>query len=144
MTGGDGGNVGAKAYPLNYTPEKVSSAQHSSRLVLVHEVALSSQLARAVDRAAQGRRVLVVRVRIGVLRQVVPETLEYAWGFVIKGTPLDGAVLETTSVPLRLRCPDGHITDDGELKFSCATCGAPAEVISGEEFTVMDIEVEQS
>ena len=61
-------------------------AQLGARFESVHEVALSTQLARLVSNAAEGRQVFTVRLEIGALRQVVPETLVYAWGFVTKNT----------------------------------------------------------
>lgn len=101
------------------------------------------QLAQVVTRAAGQRTVKEVRVKIGALRQVVPETLAYAWQFVPKAANLTDAELDIEWVPAVVECPQGHRTQLGhELGFSCPTCAAPARLISGEEFTVIDIEVE--
>ena len=43
-------------------------ARLGARFESVHEVALSTQLARLVSKAAEGRRVLTVRLEIGALR----------------------------------------------------------------------------
>ena len=86
-------------------------ARLGARFESVHEVALSTQLARLVSKAAEGRRVLTVRLEIGALRQVVPETLVYAWGFVTKNTQLEGVELDVAWVPVRLRCAEGHVTE---------------------------------
>lgn len=110
----------------------------------MHEVALSTQLARAVSRAAKGAKVYSVRMQIGALRQVVPETLKYAWGFVIKDTELAGATLDIHWVPLSVTCPNGHETQLDYLDFTCPECGQPAEVTAGNEFTILDIEVARS
>lgn len=108
----------------------------------VHEVALSTQLAGVVERAARGRKVLTVRIEVGVLRQVVPASLDYAWGFVIKGTPLDGAQLDVRWVPAVLRCSCGFEGEMGEeINLLCPRCLAPAEILSGEEFRVTDMDV---
>lgn len=110
---------------------------------IVHEVALSTQLAQVVSRAAAGRTVRQVRVEVGALRQVVPETLAYAWRFVIQDTPLHTARLQILPVPLRLQCVAGHLTEvSGELDFSCPRCDAPTHIVSGEEFRVVDIDVD--
>ena len=50
-----------------------------------------------VDRAA-GRRVLTVKVRIGHLRQVVPDTMTFCWEMVTAGTELQGAELDIEHV----------------------------------------------
>ncbi|MBV7281987.1 hydrogenase maturation nickel metallochaperone HypA [Corynebacterium sp. TAE3-ERU30] len=109
----------------------------------MHEVALSTQLAAVVRRAAAGRRVRVVHLEVGQLRQVVPASFEYAWRFVSAGTELDGAELDTRWIPVRLRCSCGFHGEMGaELNLCCPRCGEPAEILSGEEFRVVDIEVE--
>lgn len=110
---------------------------------MVHEVALSTQLARVVSRAAAGRTVRQVRVEVGALRQVVPETLAYAWRFVIQDTPLQSARLVILPVPLRVKCEAGHTTEVvGQLDLSCPHCDARTHIVSGEEFRVVDIDVD--
>lgn len=108
----------------------------------VHEVALSNQLAGVVRRAAGGRRVTGVHLKIGALRQVVPETLRWAWGFVIDGTDLADAELEVEWIPLVIECANGHVTEvTGQLDLTCPECPAKTTIVGGEEFTVVDIEV---
>lgn len=110
----------------------------------MHEVALSTQLAQVVSRAAGQREVTEVNIRVGALRQVVPETLTYAWGFVTKDGPLAGSVLNVEWVPAIVRCAWGHerTLDANEyLDVRCRECEAATEVVAGEEFAVVDIEV---
>lgn len=108
----------------------------------MHEVALSMQLAKVVTRAAEGRQVRQIRLRIGALRQVVPETLAYAWKFVSKDSSLADAQLSIEWIPAVIECPEGHRTELGpELGFTCPVCGKPGRVVAGEEFTVVDIDV---
>lgn len=110
---------------------------------IVHEVALSMQLAKVVRRAAVGRTVLAVHLRIGALRQVVPETLAYAWGFVSRDTGLGSAELDIEWVPAIVECPVGHKNEVGPWEgLMCPECARPGRVISGEEFTIVDIDVE--
>lgn len=105
-------------------------------------MALATQLARVVGRAASGRQVFTVRVAVGALRQVVPASLDYAWGFVIAGTPLEGADLQLQLIGVEVECSAGHITQvTGELSYDCAQCQAPTRIVRGEEFTVLDIDV---
>ncbi|MFK3614661.1 hydrogenase maturation nickel metallochaperone HypA [Corynebacterium amycolatum] len=109
----------------------------------MHEVALSMQLAKVVTRAAEGRTVRTVHLRIGALRQVVPETLSYAWDFVSRDTGLGHAELEIDWVPAVVECAHGHREQVGPLDgLLCPTCGEPGRVISGEEFTIVDIDVD--
>ncbi|MBZ8176456.1 hydrogenase maturation nickel metallochaperone HypA [Corynebacterium poyangense] len=108
----------------------------------MHEVALSEQLAQVVRRAACGRKVVSVHLKIGALRQVIPETLTYAWIFTTANTALEHARLEIEWVPGQLRCPEGHESlMQGEFDVHCPVCGTVSRIIGGEEFTVVDIEV---
>jgi len=87
----------------------------TASLEIVHEVALSMQLAKVVTRAAEGRTVRTVHLRIGALRQVVPETLSYAWEFVSRDTGLGHAKLEIDWVPAVVECAHGHREQVGPL-----------------------------
>ena len=85
-------------------------------------------------------------LRVGRLRQVVPDTLDFYFGFVAQGTVCEGARLEQELVPARVRC--GACEREWELDlpiFRCPTCGGTdVEVLSGEEFEVESIEVEEA
>jgi hydrogenase nickel incorporation protein HypA/HybF len=110
----------------------------------VHEVSLSRQLAAAVDRARHGRQVAAVHVEIGDLRQVVPDSLSYAWTFVVRGTPLEGARLEICRCPTVLSCVDCgvDVALGPEFGFACRACGsADTRLVSGEQFRLTAIDV---
>ena len=66
---------------------------------LVHELSLASAIVDAVVRHAEGRRVTVVSLRVGVLRQVVPESLEFCFGIVARESVCEGARLDYEVVP---------------------------------------------
>lgn len=107
-------------------------------------MSLAQALARAVGRAAGTRPVTAVFVDVGALRQVIPEALDSAWTFVVRGTALAGAALHTRAVPAVLACDDcGATTKLGpELGFRCPSCGSAAtHLVSGEEFTLTAIDV---
>jgi len=112
----------------------------------MHELSLSSAVVNTVVRHAEGRRVELVSLRIGRLRQVVPETLEFYFGFVARGTACEGARLEQEVVDARLRCtPCGTEWDIEVPAFRCPTCGgADVAVASGNEFEVESIEIEEA
>ena len=88
----------------------------------------------------------VVSLRVGALRQVVPDTLDFYFGFVAKGR-LRGARLEQELIAARLRCANCENEWEIELPvFMCPTCGhgGAVEVASGNEFEVESIEVEEA
>jgi hydrogenase nickel incorporation protein HypA/HybF len=111
----------------------------------MHELSLSSAILETVERHAAGRRVTVVSLRVGRLRQVVPDTLLFYFGIVSEGTVCDGARLELEEVPARLSCTGcGHGWDAELVHFRCPACGSGAvEVTSGQELEVESIEVEE-
>jgi hydrogenase nickel incorporation protein HypA/HybF len=112
----------------------------------MHELSLSSAIVNTVVKHAAERRVSVVSLRVGRLRQVVPDTLEFYFEFVARGTVCEGARLEQEVIEARLRC-NGCETDWSiEIPaFRCPTCeGSDVEVASGNEFEVESIEVEEA
>jgi hydrogenase nickel incorporation protein HypA/HybF len=113
----------------------------------VHELSLSSAIVNTVVKHAAGRRVSVVNLRVGALRQVVPDTLEFYFEFVARDTVCEGATLEQELTPARLRCGDCDSEWAIEMPvFMCPRCGpgASIEVASGDEFEVESIEVEEA
>jgi hydrogenase nickel incorporation protein HypA/HybF len=111
----------------------------------MHELSLSGAIVNTAVKHAGGRRVGVVSLRVGALRQVVPDTLAFYFGFVSKGTVCEGARLEQELVPARLRCGTCEREWDVELPiFMCPGCAGSAEVASGDELEVESIEVEEA
>ena len=113
----------------------------------MHELSLSGAIVNTVVKHAAGRPVSVVSMRIGALRQVVPDTLEFYFGFVSTGTVCEGARLEQELIPARLRCATCEREWEIALPiFMCPGCGSAGrvEVASGEEFEVESIEVEET
>ena len=113
----------------------------------MHELSLSGAIVNTVVKHAEGRPVSLVSLRVGALRQVVPDTLEFYFGFVSKGTVCEGARLEQELIPALLCCAscEREWTIDMPI-FMCPGCGSAGrvEVASGEEFEVESIEVEET
>jgi hydrogenase nickel incorporation protein HypA/HybF len=111
----------------------------------MHELSLSGAVLNTVVKHAAGRRVSLVSLRVGQLRQVVPDTLEFYFGFVARETVCDGARLELQLVPAQLRCEACELEWAIEVPaFRCPGCGgAEVSVASGNEFEVESIEVEE-
>lgn len=111
----------------------------------MHELSLSSAIVNTVVKHAAGRRVSVVNLRVGCLRQVVPDSLDFYFVFVARGTVCEGARLEQEAIEARLRC--NACDREWELEipaFRCPTCaGSDVTVASGNEFEVESIEVEE-
>jgi hydrogenase nickel incorporation protein HypA/HybF len=110
----------------------------------VHELSVSSAIVDTVLRHAAGRRVTGVHVRIGALRQVVPESLSFYLGIVSRETLCEGAEFEQELVGARLRCDECETEWAADAPaFRCPGCaGAQVTVLSGNELLVESIDVE--
>ena len=111
----------------------------------MHELSLSGAIVNTAVKHADGRRVCVVNLRVGRLRQVVPDTLEFYFEFVARGTPCEGAELVVEVVDARLRCRPCEREWTIEIPaFRCPTCGgSDVEIASGNEFEIQSIDVEE-
>ena len=112
----------------------------------MHELSLSSAIVNTVVKHARGRRVTVVELRVGKLRQVIPDTLEFYFEFVARGTVCEGARLEQQVIDARLRCEScEHEWEIDIPGFRCPKCsGSNVEIASGNEFEVESITVEEA
>lgn len=114
----------------------------------VHEVSVCAAAVRAAEAKARelgGRRIAVLRLRIGALAGVVPEALEFAYPIVCRGTLAEGSRLEIERVPVRCRCEPCRLDfePDGPV-YRCPRCGEPtARILSGRELELAQIELEQ-
>ena len=112
----------------------------------MHELALSSAIVNTAVKHAGGRQVRVVHLRVGKLRQVVPDTLEFYFDFVARDSLCDGARLEQEVIEPWLRCRGcGHQWRVDLPHFRCPDCAsADVEIESGNEFEVESIDVEEA
>lgn len=111
----------------------------------MHELSLCGAIEGVVRKHAAGQTVHRICVRVGQLRQVVPDTLIYCWALVTTETTLADSVLEIEQVAAVVRCAE-CCTDQvvGEIaNFACPACGSvDVTVIAGEEFLVTALDVE--
>ncbi len=70
----------------------------------MHELSISSAIVDTALRHAGGRPVTAVQMRVGALRQVVPESLDFYFEIVARDTPCEGATLELEIVPALMSC----------------------------------------
>ena len=83
-----------------------------------------------------------VSLRIGEMRQVVPEAMKFAFECISKGTPLEGAELKIENVSIRGRCQQCHhefmLTN---WLDNCPKCNfSLIDIISGKELEIKEFE----
>jgi len=88
------------------------------------------------------KKVESISLRIGEMRQVVPEALHFGFECVGKNTPVEGAELIIENVPIKGHC--FHCNNEFNLKNwlqNCPKCkNNSIEIISGKELEIMEFE----
>jgi len=126
----------------------------------MHELSVAQAIVDTAIRHADGRRVKLVSLRLGAMRQVVPDSLAFYFEIVARDTLCADAALEHEVVAARLRCPGcafawdpappplathGPVEEVPALPtFRCPECETPGEVEAGGELEVESIEVEDA
>ena len=111
----------------------------------MHELSLADAIVSIARDHAAGRRVTAVEVKVGHLRQVVPDALEFAFELVTTGTNVEGATLVIEHVPAIVACRAcGAESGIDAFPLACARCGSlDVDVIAGDEMHVESLELEE-
>ncbi len=111
----------------------------------MHELSIAENIVEIIrENAGDHHDVKRVRVRIGELAGVVPDSLEFCFGAITSGTPLGQTILEIESVGIVGRCRACGIESEiRDLLFECPGCrGGDLDIISGNDLKVVEIEVD--
>jgi hydrogenase nickel incorporation protein HypA/HybF len=94
-------------------------------------------------REAGAHHIHRIMMQVGALSGAVPETLEFAFDIVAKGTMAEGAKLEIERVPLLCYCPAcGQEFEPTDLVCECTRCGRPSvDIRRGRELQLTSLEV---
>ena len=113
----------------------------------MHEFSIASNIVEVVNKTAQEHgisHVTKVKIKLGQLQLVMPESLLFSFNVCTEGTLSEGAVLEIEEVTATCKCA-GCDTEFavGDYQFVCPSCGGPnISIISGEELFVENLEGE--
>jgi hydrogenase nickel incorporation protein HypA/HybF len=108
----------------------------------MHELAIAESVVASVLEHTGGRRVAVVRLRVGRLAGVVPEAVTFCFDLATTGTSLEGASLELVEEHARAHCRTcscDFVVDDPILLCGCGS--ADVELLSGQDLCVTSVEV---
>ena len=85
-----------------------------------------------------------VRLDIGQLSAIVPESLSFCFEVMTSGTELEGAELIMEIIPLKGACRDcSRGFEIKEYAFECPYCSSPhIDTIAGQELSIVEMEVE--
>lgn len=110
----------------------------------MHELALAHGILSVVLDVAEEQPVRRVRLRVGALQRVVPDSLQFSFQLLADDTPAFTSRLEIKTVQARVRCRVcGAKSRLKSALFSCTRCGsAEVEVLTGDELLVDAIELD--
>ena len=110
----------------------------------MHELGIAQNILQIVQQSVPqnlAADVRAVRLRVGRLSGVVPESLDFCFGVIISQTEMPQARLDIEQIPIVARCKDcGHRFEMEDWGFSCPACkNVHLELISGRELEVVEI-----
>ena len=114
----------------------------------MHEFSICDSLVKTIldelGKIEAPYRLLKARVVVGDLRQIVRETLQFAYGILTKDTEAEGSTLEIIPEPIEGQCP--HCGREGALEggmFFCPTCGKTGvKIEKGSSLYLDSLEIE--
>jgi hydrogenase nickel incorporation protein HypA/HybF len=105
-------------------------------------MAITESVVRTVAERCRGRTVDQVRLRIGTLSGVVPDSVQFCFELCTAGTDLDGATLEIVAVPGRARCRTCEQEVELPDLIALCTCGsADLEILAGQDLAIESVQV---
>lgn len=118
----------------------------------MHEMSIAQSILNVVQQYAKGNdhardgdvpKVKSIRLRIGEMAGVVPESLRFCFEVASEGTTAQGAELLIDEVPIRCGCANCNAEFSVEhFLFLCPKCGtSDVEVISGNELDVVELDL---
>jgi len=112
----------------------------------MHELGIAQNILDIVKQSVPEDRfpsVRWIRIRIGRLSGIVPDSLEFCFSALLNETEMKQAGLKMETEPTVSLCKDCRRRFTVEdFAFSCPSCGsATLELISGRELEVVDIEL---
>ena len=112
----------------------------------MHELAIAQNILEIVRQSVpeeQAPDVKWVRIRVGQLSGVIPDSLEFCFSAIVGETDMPGAGLAIEEVPPVSRCKKcGHRFQIEDMAFVCPECkSTDLELIAGRELQVVEIEL---
>ena len=108
----------------------------------MHEMAITQSVVDAVCEHAAGRRVHSVKLEVGELCAVVPDSMQFCFELATQGTVADGALLDLDLRPGTARCRTCQREFELHDPILLCPCGsADVEVLAGRDLRILSMEV---
>jgi hydrogenase nickel incorporation protein HypA/HybF len=111
----------------------------------MHELSLVKALVDLLEQQARENRwgrITRVTIKIGSMRQVIPDVMSFSFDIAARETLMEGAELEIIELPVELSCRScGNGWENAP--FLCPNCGSSdVEIRQGMEMEIESVEVE--
>lgn len=107
----------------------------------MHELAITQGVVDTIVARLSGR-VTGVRLEIGRLSGVLPDSVRFCFDLVCDGTPLEGAWLEIVEPTARARCQTCGVQFEPDGLLAACPCGSvDVTVLAGRELRITAVEV---
>lgn len=113
----------------------------------MHELSITEHLLRTCLQEAKKQgavRIRTIRLTLGPFSGMEPECIQMYLDLLSEGTIAEGARVEASVLPLKVRCRD--CSQESEITRShiaCPLCGSlKLQILSGKEFLIDSLEVD--
>jgi hydrogenase nickel incorporation protein HypA/HybF len=112
----------------------------------MHELSIAYEINSIVDQyvnAEQKKFIKSIRIRIGKLQNILPESLIFCFEAINTSGNSVGPKLEIEEVPITVKCNKcGSVNEIESFVFNCIDCrNKDIKVITGNELSVKEIEL---
>ncbi len=108
----------------------------------MHELSITQSVVSAVTARMRDAPVRRIRLEVGQLSGLVPDSVRFCFEMVAAGTTCEGAALEIDEPPGRARCRSCGVTfETGEVLPLCSCGSADVEVLGGRELRILEVEI---
>ncbi len=112
----------------------------------MHELAITQNILRiAMEEAerAGAARLDVIKLSIGAMMDIVPDSVQFYLDALGRGTIAEGVRLEATVLPIQATCQMcSHVFPAEGFQLRCPVCGSIGSITQGRELRVDSIEVQ--
>lgn len=112
----------------------------------MHEMSIARSIFEIVKGEVERcgvQQVVSIRIRVGVLTGIVPNSLRFCFAIVAQHTAAENAEMQIETIPVRACCKACENSFEvGNCEFLCTRCGSgDVEVMSGRELFIEGMEV---
>ena len=112
----------------------------------MHELSIAQEILGIVYQYVPDPKenyIKAVRVKIGKMSNILPDSLSFCFEAIIQETPLKGAALEIIEEPVLIKCSECNTISEIEPPvFACPACKSnQIKIIGGTDMRVDEIEI---